>query len=208
MDMEELENELGELRSEIDELRLDIEEIKQHLNTSSTTEKSDQVGHVLKMHNMHPDPSFSDIMDKLEDACGKKGSSGCIAYLGVFASGGMQSNWIENEINTDELLNLIRDGIASTVLSCIGSQDRMRILMSLLEEPKSAAQLVVSCGFNTTGQVYHHLKMLTNIDLVYSDRDVYIVRPHLIQGIIMLLAGIRNLIGDQYTKGDWTDQSE
>lgn len=208
MNIDEMDDEIGELRSEIDELRSEIEEIKQLLTTPSAAEKPDQVGHVQKMHNMHSDPSFADIMDKLENTCGEKGISGCIAYLGVFASGGRQSNWIENEINTDELLNLVQDGTASTVLSCIGSQDRMRVLMSLLEQPKTAAQLVESCGFNTTGQVYHHLKMLTNVDLVYSDRDLYIVRPHRIQGIIMLLAGIRNLIGSEYTKGSWTEQSE
>ena len=208
MDNEELEDELGELRSEIDDLRSQIEEIKQLLTNQSSIEKPDQVGHVQKMRNMHSDPSLMAIMDRLEDTCGEKGTSGCIAYLGVFASGGRQSNWIENEINTDELLKLVQDGTASTVLSCIGSQDRMKVLMSLMEEPKTAAQLVESCGFNTTGQVYHHLNMLTNVDIVYSDRDLYIVRPHRIQGIIMLLAGIRNLIGNEYTQGSWTEQSE
>ena len=161
-----------------------------------------------KMHNMHSDPSLMAIMDRLENTCGEKGTSGCIAYLGVFASGGRQSNWIENEINTDELLNLIQDGTASTVLSCIGSQDRMKVLMSLLEQPKTAAQLVETCGFNTTGQVYHHLKILISVDLVYNDRDLYMVRPHRIQGIIMLLAGIRNLIGNEYIKGSWTEGDE
>ena len=208
MNVEELNDELGELRSEIDDLRSQLEEIKQLLTNPSPTPKTDQVGHVQKMHNMHPDPSFADIMDKLENTCGEKGTSGCVAYLGVFASGGRQSNWIENEISTDDLLNLVQDCTASTVLSCIGSQDRMKVLMSLLEQPKTAAQLVESCGFNTTGQVYHHLKMLTSVDIVYSDRDLYIVRPHRIQGIIMLLAGIRNLIGTEYTKGSWIETGQ
>ena len=208
MNIDELNDEVGNLRSEIDELRSQIKEIKQLLTSKPESADPDCIGHVQKMHNMHPDPSFADIMDKLENTCGEKGTSGCIAYLGVFASGGRQSNWIENEINTDELLNLVQDGTASTVLSCIGSQDRMKVLMSLMEKPKTAAQLVESCGFNTTGQVYHHLKMLTNVELVYSDRDLYIVYPHRIQGIIMLLAGIRNLIGAEYAKGSWTEQSE
>ena len=205
-ELDAMRSEIDKLRSQIDGLHSQIDEIKQLLTSPSTAEKPDQVGHVLKMHNMHSDPSLMAIMDRLENTCGEKETSGCIAYLGVFASGGRQSNWIENEINTDELLSLIQDGTASTVLSCIGSQDRMKVLMSLLEQPKTAAQLVESCGFNTTGQVYHHLKMLISVDIVYSDRDLYIVRPHRIQGIIMLLAGIRNLIGD-YTKGSWTEQT-
>ena len=208
MDIEELNDELGELRSEIDDLREQIGEIKQLLTANPQGSEPDRIGHVQKMHNMHSDPSLMAIMDRLENTCGEKGTSGCIAYLGVFASGGRQSNWIENEINTDELLNLVQDGTATTVLSCIGSQDRMKLLMSLMERPKTAAQLVESCGFNTTGQVYHHLKMLTNVELVYSDRDLYIVYPHRIQGIIMLLAGIKNLIGNEYAKGSWTDLPE
>lgn len=208
MDIEKINDELGSLRGEVDNLKAELAGIRQLLTNPFTTKKPDQVGHVQKMHNMHPDPSLMAIMDRLEDTCGKKGISGCIAYLGVFASGGRQSNWIENEINTDELLSLIQDGTASTVLSCIGSQDRMKVLMSLMEQPKTAVQLVEACGFNTTGQVYHHLKMLTAVDLVYSDKDVYTVRPHRIQGIIMLLAGIRNMIGSEYTQSSWAEQSK
>ena len=62
----------------------------------------------------------------------------------------------------------------------------------------TVAMLVEKCGFNSTGQVYHHLKPLIAADLVFEveqgDRGVYAVKPHRVQGIIMLLAGISDLV--------------
>ena len=46
----------------------------------------------------------------------------------------------------------------------------------------TVAKLVEECGFNSTGQVYHHLKPLIAADLVIEDpqsenRGVYIIQP-------------------------------
>ena len=43
------------------------------------------------MVGMHPDENLSAVLSKLEDSCGQSGSTGRIAYLGVFSSGGRQS---------------------------------------------------------------------------------------------------------------------
>ncbi|HBI71688.1 MAG TPA: hypothetical protein DEG06_08805 [Lachnospiraceae bacterium] len=72
----------------------------------------------------------------------------------------------------------------------------------------TVAQLVEECGYNSTGQVYHHLKPLIAADLIAedvenADRGVYVVQPHRVQGIIMLLAGISDMLDPQYTQGDW-----
>ena len=76
----------------------------------------------------------------------------------------------------------------------------------------TVAQLVEECGYNSTGQVYHHLKPLIAANLVAEDEhgDVkgrYIVVPHRVQGIIMLLAGISDMLDPQYTQGDWTNDA-
>lgn len=204
---ENKDNELEALRKEVDSLKADIEELKRFLIPSyqEQSDAPDMVGHVEKMHNLHSDPSLMTIMDRLENKCGESGSSGCISYVGVFASGGRQSSWIKDYMNTDDLLSLIDNGTAVTALSCIGSQDRMKLLMALLKQPMTAAQLVKACGFNTTGQVYHHLNVLVAADLVYSERELYIVQPYRVQGIIMLLAGISDLTDNEYGKGDWAD---
>jgi DNA gyrase subunit B len=85
------------------------------------------------------------------------------------------------------------------------------MLLALLRSPRTAAQLVEQCGYNTTGQVYHHLKPLLAADLVKEDdknRGSYFIQPHRVQGIIMLLAGISDMLDPQYTQGNWEHPDE
>lgn len=94
------------------------------------------------------------------------------------------------------------------MLACIGSSDRLRLLLAILCKPRTVAQLVGECGFSSTGQVYHHLKPLIAADLVTEDagnegKGVYVIVPHRVQGIIMLLAGISDMIDTTYTEGNW-----
>lgn len=162
---------------------------------------------------MHPDPSIMTILDRIENACGSNGDNGRITYLGVFASGNRQSTWIRNEVNTNDLLRLIENGTAGKVLACIGNGDRLNILLSILKKPMTVAQLVEQCGYSSTGQVYHHLKPLVAADLVAEDKEnegkgYYVIRPHRVQGIIMLLAGICDMVDPQYTQGSWEGESK
>ena len=69
----------------------------------------------------------------------KENRTGSVTYLGVFTSGGRQSNWIQNTINTDDLLSLIENKSASTVLQCIGNNDRLTLLLALLRTPMTVA---------------------------------------------------------------------
>ena len=69
---------------------------------------------------------------------------------------------------------------------------------------KNVSELVNDCGYSSTGQVYHHLKPLLTADLVTEDkshRGTYIIQPHRVQGLIMLLAGIADLVDGTYTQG-------
>ena len=64
--------------------------------------------------------------------------------------------------------------------------------------------MVSDCGYSSTGQVYHHLKPLLAADLVVEDkhqRGCYIVQPHRVQDLIMLLAGVADLVDGTYTQG-------
>jgi len=130
--------------------------------------------------------------------------------LGVFASGGRQSTWIRHQVCADDLLKLIENRMAERVLACVGNSDRLNILLSILKKPMTVAQLVEEGGYNSTGQVYHHLKPLLAADLIVEDsqnegRGVYVVQPHRVQGIIMLLSGISDMLDPQYTQGDWEE---
>lgn len=186
---------------EIDEIKKDIAEIKAMLTNegkkSRETTLGDEVGHVKRMNNMHPNENIMKLMHDCETVCGEKNLSGCITYLGVFASGGRQSSWVRSEDNTDELLALAENGNAENMLSCIGSREKLGIITALLRRPMTAAELTEELGFGTSGQTYHHLRTLVMAKIVEEERKGrYIVAASKVQGIIMILAGIRDLFGD------------
>ena len=134
-----------------------------------------------------------------------------MTFLGLYNSGGRQSNWIRSSFPTDDLLSLIESGVASKVLACIGNSNRLEMLLEILRGPKTVASLVEKCGFGSTGQVYHHMKPLLAADLIAEDKQqkgVYIVQPHKVQGIIMLLAGINDMVDETYSQGTWEADGE
>jgi len=170
------------------------------------SQKLDEGGHVEIMTNMDSDPRLSTLMADICRKTNETGSTGTILHMGVFASGNYQSNWLRQEVNVDLLLQLIENNVATKVLACIGSNDRLNLLLALLRTPRTTAQLVEQCGFNTTGQVYHHLKPLLAADLVAEDKEtrgMYKIQPHRVSGIIMLLAGISDMLDTSYTRGEW-----
>ena len=214
-----MENDRERLQREIDDLWMEVKGINKALEVlisrtepqqeetppESPVYKMSREPHVQKMAGMHKDPNIMAILDRLEDTCNETGCSGRLAYVGVYASGGRQSTWIQNDVNADVLLRLIEEGTAEKVLACIGSSDRLNLLLAILRKPRTVAQMVGECGFTSTGQVYHHLKPLMAADLVVEDehiRGTYVIVPHRVQGILMLLAGISDMIDCQYSQGN------
>lgn len=197
---EQMESLQSMTSSQFDELRTMVMAL---LPNKPSTEKLERV-HV--MHGMHPDSRLSKMMEELCYKTEEKDVNGLVTYLGVYISGGQQANWIRNAIPADELLSLIESGVASKVLACMGNANRLAILLEILRGPKTVAKLVEKCGFGSTGQVYHHMKPLLAADLVVEDeqqKGVYIIQPHKVQGIIMLLAGISDMVDETYTQGTW-----
>lgn len=190
---------------QLDELRAMMMEL---LPNKPSTEKLERV-HV--MHRIHPDSRLSEQWEELYYKTEEKGVSGFVTYLGVYNSGGRQSNWIRNSVPTDELLSLIESGIAGKVLACIGNSNRLAMLLEILRGPKTVASLVEKCGFGSTGQVYHHLKPLLAADVIVEDgnqKGVYVIQPHKVQGVIMLLAGISDMVDETFTQGIWEAHGE
>ena len=201
----QMENLQNTVTSQLDELRSAVMEL---LPGKPSSEK---IGKVHVMHNMHTDEYLS---KKMEDLCVKAQearTSGFVTYLGVYGSGGCQSNWIKDSVSTNRLLSLIESGVASKVLACIGNENRLSILLEILRGPKTVSALVEKCGLGSTGQAYHHMKPLLAADIIAEDKNkkgVYIVQPHKVQGIIMLLAGISDMVDETYTKGTWEISEE
>lgn len=213
-----MENKERNLALEMDKLKDELAQIKVLLtqNLGDTIKEAlaekgvdpeptgERVGRIHKM-KMHPDKNVDAIMDRLQVDCGITGDSGRISYMGVFSSGDRQSNWVRHNVNTDILFELAESGKAAQVLSSIGSNDRLKLLLTLLKKPMTVAQLVEQAGFTSTGQVYHHLKALQAADLIVEEKGRYSVRHHRVQGIIMLLAGVSDMVDEAYTRGDWSE---
>ncbi len=183
--------------------------------SSAELKKGCEPGIIEVIHDMHPDKLVSRQMEELCIQTDEQKVSGLISYMGVFASGGRQSNWIRHQIPTDGLLELLENHTAEKVLHCLGNSARLSILLALLQKPRTVSELVEVCGLNSTGQAYHHLRPLLAADIAAEDeasgnkgRGVYIVPPHKVQGIIMLLAGITDMVDETYTKGNWDSLEE
>ncbi|MDE6592997.1 MAG: helix-turn-helix domain-containing protein [Oscillospiraceae bacterium] len=202
--------------AEIDSLKKDINEIKEMLKGGKTEEETSDDDHVdrqcgsgsaEKIEDMPYNKVLNSLMERIQGECEADGSTGRVVYTGCFASGGRQSVWI-GQYSNDNLLKLIEDRSAEKVLNCIGSGDKLNIMLSLLRKPMTVAQIVSEGGFNSTGQVYHHLNALIAADLVMEDpnsnKGTYIIAPYRVQGIIMLLSGISDMIeGDFGTEQSW-----
>lgn len=204
--------------AEIDGLKTEVTEIKNLLQSLvQNAENVDDIKKVNKvdttktlkriypMKNMHPDERLSQKMEELCVLTDERDITGLITYMGFFSSGNRQSNWIRNEVSTDDLLELIENNVATKVLNCLGNSERLNILLAILKKPMSVAELVKECGLNSTGQAYHHMKPLLAADLIVEDqkndtKGIYIVPPQRVQGIIMLLAGICDMVDENYTK--------
>ena len=197
--------EIENLKKEMNDLKLLLLQFTGNADVNASDEEP--LKNVRQIKNMHPDPRLNSIMRALCQLTEKENRTGSVTYLGVFTSGGRQSNWIQNTINTDNLLALIENKSAAAVLQCIGNNDRLTLLLALLRTPMSVATMVEKCGFNTSGQVYHHLKPLIAADFVFEleQRGVYAVKPHRVQGVIMLLAGIYDLTDTKFSQGDLTE---
>ena len=208
----EYDKEIDALKAQVEGLRNHVEGLRNLVMGSFPRRPSaERAERVHVMQGMHPDGRLSEQMEELCRKTGEEGVSGLITYLGVYNSGGRQSNWIRNDVSADELLSLIESGVAGKVLTCIGNKNRLALLLEILRGPRTVAMLVEKCGFGSTGQVYHHLRPLLAADVVAEDeqqKGFYVIRPHKVQGIIMLLAGISDMVDETYTQGSWEADGE
>ena len=186
--------------AELDEIKVELKKLKEFYMRSSS--KAEEGGknwkRVEPIRNMHPDSRLSGMMTEMCTHAEESGASGIVTYMGVFSSGGRQANWIKNEVNADDLLRAVEDRTPERVLACVGSNERLNILIALLKKPMTVAEIVKKCGFGSTGQAYHHMKPLLAAGIIAEGEEGagkggYVVRFDKVRGIIMLLAGICEL---------------
>ena len=186
--------------AELDEIKAELKKLKEfYIRSSSKAEEGGKNWkRVEPIRNMHPDSRLSGMMTEMCTHAEKSGASGLVTYMGVFSSGGRQANWIKNEVNADDLLMAVENRTAEKVLACIGSNERLNILIALLRRPMTVSEIVKECNLGSTGQVYHHMKPLLSAGIIADGEEgagkgVYVVRFDKVRGVIMLLAGICEL---------------
>lgn len=196
------------LQADLKRIQEELDQLKEKLSQQET---GSPVRPIPKDAPLKADPNTRALLERLEETCQRTGANGMVSYMGVFSNGQNQSNWVR-EADADQLLSLGEHSITGQVLTCIGNDDRLRLLLLLLRRPMTVSQLVEQHGYRSTGQVYHHLRPLLAADLVMEDlhtgRGHYMVQPYRVQGILMLLAGIRDLTDAEYAKGNWEPSEE
>lgn len=192
-----------DLGHELDQVKKDIEEIKLLL------EQTQRVVNQRIRSSKMPVATQMEI-DKLKAWAAETGNQrGVVTYKGFHSSCGRDANWAASHVTVNELLSMPQEKVA-TVFSSLGNRQRLSILLALLEEPMTVAQLVEKLHMNTTGQVYHHLNNLIAADLLEeakeAEKGTYAVKGHRVQGIIMALTGVNDLIDTTYSSGDWEEK--
>ena len=202
-----------DLGAEIDSLREELLQIRKLMIRSHlprTEPKVPKDDGEVKGLGQECREQLNALRDQLIAYAEDHNESGAIAYTGTFTSGdgdlAMQSVWA-SAVPTDHLLALNDNRMVEKVLTSVGNGQRLGILLALLSKPMTVNQLVKALGFGSTGQAYHHLKPLVAADIVKEEKGVYTVLPHRMQGIMMLLAGVWDLIDTRYTSGTWDEQS-
>ena len=181
--------------NEIDRINAELGQIKKILTRSGVTrfEPSNPVEDkdILSSEGRAELITLRNLLISFADETHQSGGA---AYAGSFETHGRQSTWAMT-VQTDLLLSLNNQQMTEKVLASIGNSQRLAILLALLKQPMTVAQLVESLGAITTGLIYYHLKPLLLADLLDEEKGVYTVKPHRIPGIIMLLVGVWDLEG-------------
>lgn len=130
------------------------------------------------------------------------GNRGAIEYYGAYQSGGQGYFRHQEYLSVEKLLELDLEDVAK-VLFAVANRQRLAVLLSILEAPRTVNELVELLGFGTTGQAYHHLKALQSADFVAAgEAGRYAFRPHRVHGFLMILAGAYDMLDRQYTVGN------
>lgn len=189
-----------EFGTEIDSLKQDLEEIKALLKAPQRKYPA------IRERGEMPEEGNIEI-ERLKEYARETGNErGIVSYMGFHYSSGRESNWGASYITVNELISMPSDKV-SVVLSALGNEQRLAILLALLEQPMTVTKLVEKLGMKTSGQAYHHLNSLLAADLLEEVKDAekgtYAVKGHRVQGLIMVLAGVNDLIDTTYSTGTW-----
>ena len=184
---------------EIDELKKEIEELKELIKPR----KKKPVIKNKKMDN--------ETMEELKRVAEETDNEmGLVNYHGFLNSGNREAYWWREDCSVKDFMAIPSEKI-SLVLSSLGNQQRWEILCALLRKPMTVAQIVEMFDMKTTGKAYHHINKLFAADVIEEVKDkktekgTYTVKANRVQGIMMILAGISDLLDTHYSSGEWNE---
>lgn len=101
------------------------------------------------------------------------GRSGAVVYGGAVTTNAGQTQWgIERSIDAVVASDPTR---IAEVLTVFGSAHRVRILLALIDAPRTAAELQRVVGGRSPGPMYHHLRDLLALGVVVQVDKRYVV---------------------------------
>lgn len=112
--------------------------------------------------------------------------SGAVVYGGaVTPAGGGEYLWLI-ERATDDVM-AVEPERAAAVLAALGSGPRLRLLLAILDRPRTAADLRGVLGSRSPGPVYHHLRDLLALGLIAQRERRYVVPPRRVVPVLTAL---------------------
>lgn len=121
--------------------------------------------------------------------------SGAVLFTGaVDLPTGEHYEWQQGH-NVDDVMQPPQDDWSdtATTLAALGHSVRLQLLEAILHGTRSAAELAELDGVGTTGQIYHHLRLLTSAGwLRTTARGQYAVPPERVVPLLTVLAASRH----------------
>jgi len=167
---------------ELDMLKDEVSEIKQLLRKFLKDENTPDAPPSASAQSNHVDYDDSDR------------HIGAIYYSGQY-NGQKGFRWDPQKRPVDQLLELDSDK-AAKILAALGNKQRLDILISVLQGPKTGIELVDQLHMGTTGQLYHHTKALTGADMLVQEErgGRYSLPAHRTLPLLLLLAACSDLL--------------
>lgn len=176
---------IDKLRSDVQALSEAVWSLKQHVRVEVAGNSAASESTATK----------SKTLQRLGEQADAGSVRGLVSSYGAYVvtdGSGTQKNiqWQLENVSTETLIPADVDAAAEQ-LGAIGHKQRLGILIELLDQPRSATDLVTSLELGTTGAAYHHLNVLQNAGfVVQAQRGVYEVAPERVGAVIGILTAL------------------
>ncbi|MGD9901526.1 MAG: helix-turn-helix domain-containing protein [Spirochaetales bacterium] len=112
-----------------------------------------------------------------------------MVFGGRYVGNNVGSTFGHDNLNILKVLELDDDKI-SKVLNALANKERLKILKAVMKEQLTINEIMEKCGFNTTGQAYHHVNALEKGGFVVKKNDRVVIVGNKISAFLLALASV------------------